>query len=111
MISETDRLFAGSNAREVEGYLERFDIGCGTKSDLVGKKEVAFFLHFIGMESYALVKNLVFSESLINCSFLALKKIDLHQLEPVNFVANEGIMFSVLIWSESQSIRDFVLKL
>ncbi|KAF5404794.1 hypothetical protein PHET_01571 [Paragonimus heterotremus] len=51
-----DRLSTNSNAREVEDYSERSDNWCLTKSDLDEKKKVAFFLHFIVMEAYALVE-------------------------------------------------------
>ncbi|KAF7234171.1 hypothetical protein EG68_12399 [Paragonimus skrjabini miyazakii] len=101
MITEIDRLSNNSDAREVEDYLERFDIWCLTKSDLDEKKKVAFFLHFIGTEAYALVKNLAFPESPINCFYHTLKKILLQHFKPVNFVAVERAKFNVLIRFEA----------
>ncbi|KAF5399341.1 hypothetical protein PHET_07078 [Paragonimus heterotremus] len=111
MITEMDCISTNSNARKVESYLERFDSWCLQKTELDEKKTLAFFLHFIGIKSYDLVKNLAFQESPISCSYPTLKKILLQHFKPVNFLAVERAKFNVLIRLESQSIRHFVSQL
>ncbi|KAF5401242.1 hypothetical protein PHET_05372 [Paragonimus heterotremus] len=111
MITETDRSSTNSDAPEVEDYLKGFDILCLTKSVLDEKGKVAFFLHFISMEAYALVKNLAFPGPPIISSCPAPREILFKHFKPVQFLAVERATFIVLIRSESQLIRDFDLQL
>ncbi|GAA47440.1 hypothetical protein CLF_100365 [Clonorchis sinensis] len=100
-----------STARDVQDYLERFDIWCLTKSDVDDKELTAYFLHFVGKVAYTLIKNLVYLESPIDISYNVLKKKILQHFKPINFVAAERARFNMLTRSHSQSVRDFVLQL
>ncbi|GAA48494.1 Rho-related protein racI [Clonorchis sinensis] len=111
MPAEMEPLDVNSTARDVEDYLERFDIWCLTKSDMDDKKLTAYFLHFVGKEAYTLIKNLVYPESPIHISYNELKKKLLQHFKPINFVAAERARFNMLTRSHSQSVRDFVLQL
>ncbi|KER33346.1 hypothetical protein T265_12650, partial [Opisthorchis viverrini] len=59
MPAEMEPLDVNSTARDVEEYLERFDIWRLTKSDMDDKKLTAYFLHFVGKDAHTLIKNLV----------------------------------------------------
>ncbi|KER31952.1 hypothetical protein T265_01887 [Opisthorchis viverrini] len=59
MPAEMELLDVNSTARDVEDYLERFDICRRTKSDMDEKKLTAYFLHFVGKEAYTLINNLI----------------------------------------------------
>ncbi|GAA57023.1 hypothetical protein CLF_112014 [Clonorchis sinensis] len=111
MPAEMEPIDVNSTARDVEDYLERFDIWCLTKSDMDDKKLTAYFLHFLGKEAYTLIKNLVYPESPIDISYNELKKKVLQHFKPINFVAAERARFNMLTRSHSQSVRDFVLQL
>lgn len=111
MPADMEPLNINSTARDVEDYLERFDIWCLTKSDIDEKKQTAYFLHFVGKEAYGLIKNLVFPQSPISISYTELKKKVLQHFKPINFVAAERAKFNLLLRSHSQPIRDFVLQL
>ncbi|GAA48437.1 hypothetical protein CLF_101610 [Clonorchis sinensis] len=111
MPAEMEPLGVNSTARDVEDYLERFDIWCLTKSNMDDKKLTAYFLHFVGKEAYTLIKNLVYPESPIDISYNELKKKVLQHFKPINFVAAERARFNMLTRSHSQSVRDFVLQL
>ncbi|GAA54230.1 hypothetical protein CLF_112787, partial [Clonorchis sinensis] len=111
MPAEMEPLDVNSTARDVEDYLERFDIWCLTKSDMDDKKFTAYFLHFVGKEAYTLIKNLVYPESPIDISYNELKKKVLQHFKPINFVAAERARFNMLTRSHSHSVRDFVLQL
>ncbi|GAA49062.1 hypothetical protein CLF_102435, partial [Clonorchis sinensis] len=104
-------LDVNSTARDLEDYLERFDVWCLTKSDMDDKKLTAYFLHFVGKEAYTLIKNLVYPESPIDISYNALKKNILQHFKPIKFLAAERARFNILTRSHSQSVRDIVLQL
>ncbi|GAA50932.1 hypothetical protein CLF_105252 [Clonorchis sinensis] len=94
--AEMEPLDVNSTARDVEDYLERFDIWCLTKSDMDDKKLTAYFLHFVGKEAYTLIKNLVYPESPVDISYNELKKKVLQHFKPINFVAAERARFNGL---------------
>ncbi|KER28873.1 LOW QUALITY PROTEIN: hypothetical protein T265_13486 [Opisthorchis viverrini] len=109
--AERKPLGVNFTARDIEDYLERFDIWCLTKSDTDDKKLTVYFLHFVRKEAYTLIKNLVHPEYPTGISYTALRKKVLQHFKPTNFVAAERARFNVSTRSHPQSVRNFVLQL
>ncbi|VDP90265.1 unnamed protein product [Echinostoma caproni] len=82
-----------ASAREVEDYLERFEIWCITWKGLDGERKTAYFLTVIGKDAYSLLKNLALPDSLISLSYESLKTLLLKHLQPANFEAAERAKF------------------
>ena len=63
MDSALEKLDINASARDIEDYLERFEIWCMTKGNVKEDTKPALFLNFIGKDAYALVRNLTFPDS------------------------------------------------
>ncbi|VDP94380.1 unnamed protein product [Echinostoma caproni] len=100
-----------ASAREVEDYLERFEIWCITRKGLDGERKTAYFLTVIGKDAYSLLKNLAFPDSPISLSYESLKTLLLKYLQPANFEAAERAKFHSLTRGGSQPVGDFILQL
>ena len=88
---EMEPLSVNSSSREIEDYIERFEIWCLTKRDLEEQKKTAYFLHFIGKDAYSLVKNLAFPATPVNLTYAKLKELLLKHFKPINFIAAERV--------------------
>ena len=100
-----------SSVRDIEDYLERFEILWMTKDANKKDKQTAYFLTFIGKEAYALLKNLAYPKKPISLSYDELKALLLHHLQPVNFEIAERAKFNELRRKPDQKIREFILQL
>ena len=63
MDSALEKLDINASARDIEDYLERFEIWCMTKGNVKEDTKPALFLNFIGKDAYALIRNLTFPDS------------------------------------------------
>ena len=100
-----------SGFRQIEDYLERFEIWCLTQDNLAAEKEAAFFLSVIGKDAYALLKNLVYPSVPISLSYKTLKDMLLRHVKPASFECAERAKFHLMQRSENQGIREFILQL
>ena len=98
------------SSREIEDYLERFEIWCTTRN-LKEDKKSANFLTSIGKDAYSLVKNLAFPEPPILLPYETLKNLLLKHVQPINFEAAERAKFHTLFRQDRQDIRQFILQL
>ena len=60
MDSALEKLDINASARDIEDYLERFEIWCMAKVNVKEDTKPALFLNFIGKDAYALIKNLTY---------------------------------------------------
>jgi len=111
ITAEMEPLDINSTARDVEDYLERFEIWCLTKEDLSDEKKLANLLHFLGKPAFALLKNLAFPVAPMTLTLDKVKNILLQHYKPINFVAAERAKFNTLMRSDDQTVRDFILEL
>ena len=111
MDSALEKLDINASARDIEDYLERFEIWCMAKGNVKEDTKPALFLNFIGKDAYALIKNLTFSDSPISMPYEKIRNALLQHVRPMNFEAAGRAKFNTLMRSENQSVRDFVLVL
>ena len=111
MDSALEKLDINASARDIEDYLERFEIWCTAKVNVKEDTKPALFLNFIGKDAYALIKNLTFPDSPISMPYDKIRNALLQHVRPMNFEAAERAKFNTLMRSENQSVRDFVLVL
>ena len=109
--SNSEILNIHSPPRDIEDYLERFELWCLTKGDLKDDIKVAHFLTIVGKDAYSLIKNLSFPNAPSKLSYEKIKEILLHQVMPRNFEIAERAKFNVMQRHSTQAIRDFILQL
>jgi transposase InsO family protein len=109
--SSSEILNIHTSPREIEDYLERFELWCLTKGELATDVKTAHFLTSIGKEAYALLKNLSFPDAPSKKTYDELKSILLAHVMPQNFEIAERAKFNVLQRQTNQSIREFILQL
>ena len=100
-----------ASARDVQDYIERFEIWCLTQETLWEERKVAFFLNSIGKDAYSLLKNLVYPDTPISLPLDKLRKALLQHVQPVTFEAAERSKFHMLVRNSDQQFRGFILQL
>ncbi|CAH8639600.1 unnamed protein product [Dicrocoelium dendriticum] len=111
MNTTIEFLNVNASPRELQEYMERFELWWLTKDDLREDLKSAHFLTVIGREAYTLLKNLAYPQLPSKLSNDKLRDLLLSHLLPENFVVAERVKFNLLIRQPNQSIRDFILQL
>ena len=102
MDSALEKLDINASARDIEDYLERFEIWCMAKRNVKEDTKPALFLNFIGRDAYALIKNFTFPDSPIPMPYEKVRNALLQHVRPMNFEAAERAKFNTLMRSENQ---------
>ena len=102
MDSALEKLDINASAREIEDYLERFEIRCMAKGNVKEDTKPALFLNFIGKDVYAVINNLTFPDSPISVPYEKIRNALLQHVRPMNFEAAERAKFNTFMLSENQ---------
>ena len=92
-----ERLDINTSAREIEDYLERFEIWCMAKCNAKEDGKPALFPNFTGKDAYAVIRNLTSPDSPISMPYEKTRNSLIPHVRPMNFEAAKRANFSTLM--------------